>query len=223
MANLTNFDRPRRGLRCSNRSLTRYLSRCSWTIRLHCMRATMILVRSFLLDWTEQLFVYTPITFRVRSDGLFRSARFIDCESESSDEIRQPMHVPPISRHNVSNYLINQREPSAALLRGRPAANAANTAANCLQASCGSWHLNRSSQQFSKMSRNACYSSMFPSSRALSMCVVLAMWSLGFLRLPLLEMLAGWLCRCRSHICSLVRRDDEEKRSEDARKPFDRA
>lgn len=172
MANLTNFDPPRRGLRCSNRSLTRYLSRCSWTFRLHCMRATMILVRSFLLDWTEQLFVYTP-------------ARFIDCESASSDEIRQSMHVPPISRHNVSNYLINQREPSAALLKGRNAANAANTAANCLQTSRRSWHLKRS-QQFSKMSRNACYSSMFPSSRALSMCVVLAMWSLGFF--------CGWWC-----------------------------
>lgn len=199
MANLTNFDPPRRGLRCSNRSLTRYLSHVVERFGFIAC-ATMILVRSFLLDWT---------TFRVHADGLCRPARFIDCESKSSDEIRQPMHVLPISRHNVSNYPINQREPSAALLKGRPgAANAvnelpdsSNTVANCLQTSRSSWHLNRS-QQFSKMSRNAYYSAMFPSSRALSMCVVLAMWSLGFLRLPLLVMLAGWLCRCRSHICS---------------------
>lgn len=110
MANLTNFDPPRRGLRCSNRSLTRYLSHVVERFGFIAC-ATMILVRSFLLDWT---------TFRVHADGLCRPARFIDCESKSSDEIRQTMHVLTISRHNVSNYPINQREPSAALLKGRP-------------------------------------------------------------------------------------------------------
>lgn len=212
MANLTNFDPPRRGFRCSNRSLTRYFSHAGvveWFGFIAC--ATMILVRSFLLDWT---------TFRVHTVGLCRPARFIDCES--GDEIHQPMHVLPIKTTQCLK-LPHKSPRTVGCTSERPTwpANAVNelldspnTVANRLQTSRGSWHLNKS-QQFSKMSRNVFRnsSSMFLSPKAKHVCSTRDHnVKSRFLRLPLLVMLAGWLCRRRSHICSLVRRDEEKKK-----------
>lgn len=149
MANLTNFDPPRRGLRCSSRSLTR---KSNDSASLHARTDDTC---SEFSSWLNSI---SCTRMACKQAG----ERFIDCESKSSDEIRhvlrnQPPQCLKLLHKSSENHRLHFWEADLALF--------ANEADWFIEHSrkllANKPHLN-SSQQFSKMSRNACYSSKFP-------------------------------------------------------------